>query len=92
MEGSNPAPNTLEGYFVLHQFFRVRRLQLKALEAERRTVILGEAAGALIEMGANEDGDSAVFTQLGHKGDLISDPLSPQSGRAGRGGTHDCRL
>jgi peroxiredoxin len=36
-----------------------------------RTTIFREAAAALIEMGAREDGDSALFAQLGHKGDLI---------------------
>src|SRR5207245_10753588 len=31
-----------------------------------------EAGVAIAAMGIREDGDSAIFTQLGHKGDLIA--------------------
>ena len=33
------APLTLEGYSILHQMFRVRRRQLRALDAETRRAI-----------------------------------------------------
>lgn len=69
---TNPAPHTLEGFSVLHQFFRLRRDRLKACAATARTMIIQEAAAAMGAMARREDGDSAFFTQLGHKGDLIA--------------------
>jgi len=71
-DSTNPAPQTLEGFSVLHQFFRVRRDRLKARPAAERATIVEEAAAALAAMARREDGDSAFFTQLGHKGDLIA--------------------
>jgi hydrogen peroxide-dependent heme synthase len=71
-EATNPAPNTLEGFSVLHQFFRIRRNRLNACPAAERASIIQEAATALAAMARREDGDSAFFTQLGHKGDLIA--------------------
>jgi len=67
----NPAPKTLEGYFVLHQFFRLQRRGLQAVEPSLRDQIIDEACAELTAMAAREDGDSAMFSQLGHKGDLI---------------------
>ncbi len=71
-EATNPAPNTLEGFSVLHQFFRIRRDRLNACPAAERATIIQEAATALAAMARREEGDSAFFTQLGHKGDLIA--------------------
>jgi hydrogen peroxide-dependent heme synthase len=65
------APNTLEGSAVLHQFFRLRRPQWNALVESRRTEIIDKAARAFTAMEHREDGQSAIFSQLGHKGDLI---------------------
>ena len=65
-------PNTLEGFAVLHQFFRIRRPHWNALSAARRAAALEEATAALTAMGQREDGQSAIFHQLGHKGDLIA--------------------
>ncbi|MGH7931777.1 MAG: hydrogen peroxide-dependent heme synthase [Candidatus Binataceae bacterium] len=64
-------PNTLEGYSILHQFFRVRRPQWNALGEAVRAAAVEKAVARLTAMAAREDGESAVFTQLGHKGDLI---------------------
>jgi len=66
------APNTLEGWSVLHQVFRLRREALGALAAERRERILRQAAGAISAMERREDGESALFSILGHKGDLLA--------------------
>jgi peroxiredoxin len=66
------APNTLEGWSVLHQVFRLRREALGALDAERRERILRQAAGAISAMERREDGESALFSILGHKGDLLT--------------------
>jgi hydrogen peroxide-dependent heme synthase len=65
------APNTLEGFAVLHQFFRLRRPQWNALVESRRTEIIEKASRAFAAMERREDGHSAIFSQLGHKGDLI---------------------
>ncbi len=65
------APNTLEGWSVLHQVFRLRRAALHVLEAERREKIARQAAQAVAAMERREDGQSALFSVLGHKGDLL---------------------
>jgi len=66
------APNTLEGFALLHQFFRIRRPQWNGLPAARRTAAIKCATAAFEAMARREDGESALFTQLGHKGDLIA--------------------
>src|SRR5260370_35568614 len=48
--------------------FRIRWQAWKALDAGRRLKILDEAAGAL---GAMEPSQTALFSLLGHKGDLM---------------------
>ena len=65
------APLTLDGSSLLHQMFRVRWSAWKALSPEARSEVAGEAEGLLREMEANAEGGSALFSQLGHKGDLI---------------------
>jgi len=71
-ETSNPAPNTLEGFAVLHQFLRLRRDRWRACTVAERATIVQEAADAMAAMARHESGDSAFFTQVGHKGDLIA--------------------
>ena len=66
------APNTLEGWSVLHQVFRLRREALGALDTARRERILRQAAAAVSAMERREDGESALFSILGHKGDLLA--------------------
>ena len=66
------APNTLEGYSLLHQFFRLRRPQWNALAGHTRVGIIEKASHAFAAMERREDGQSALFSQLGHKGDLIA--------------------
>ncbi|HUA32423.1 MAG TPA: hydrogen peroxide-dependent heme synthase [Candidatus Binataceae bacterium] len=65
------APLTLEGFSVLHQLFRVRRAEWRSLDVAARTRAVQEAASAIDEMARREDGESAIFTALGHKGDLM---------------------
>lgn len=65
------APLTLEGYSVLHQLFRVRRPEWRALDGESRRGAIEEAAAVFDEMMRREDGESAIFSTLGHKGDLM---------------------
>lgn len=71
-DGSLPAvPLTLEGWSMLHQIFRVRWSAWRALPAHERQGIVGEAAAALAEIEQHDAGPSAVFSVLGHKGDLL---------------------
>jgi peroxiredoxin len=65
------APLTLEGYSILHQMFRVRRRQLRALDGAKRNAAIDEASKIFGEMARREDGDTALFSALGHKGDLL---------------------
>jgi peroxiredoxin len=64
-------PLTLEGASMLHQMLRVRWTAWKQLGAERRAEIASEASRALSEMEQEASGQSAIFSLLGHKGDLI---------------------
>src|ERR1700726_4571537 len=66
------APNTLEGFSVLHQFFRLRRPAWNAIAARQRAAAIEQAAAAFAGVAQRENGESAIFTQLGHKGDLIT--------------------
>jgi chlorite dismutase len=65
------APLTLEGYGILHQMFRVRRRELRALGAGKRSAALKQASKLFGEMARREDGETALFSALGHKGDLM---------------------
>jgi peroxiredoxin len=65
------SPLALEGHAILHQMFRVRRANWRALESEMQDRVVTEAASVLSEMAKLEDGESACFSQLGHKGDLM---------------------
>ncbi len=69
---AHEAPNTLEGWSVLHQVFRLRRDALGALDRARRERIAHQAAAAFVAMGRREAGESALFSILGHKGDLLA--------------------
>ncbi len=64
-----PEPMTLEGSSVLHSMYRVRWAEWRELPAERRHLIVTEAAEAL--KAAESAGQSAAFTMLGHKADLM---------------------
>ena len=64
-------PETLEGWSVLHQMFRVRWSEWQALGAADRKGLAAEAAEALAGMQRGDEGTSAPVTMLGHKGDLM---------------------
>src|SRR4051812_10572324 len=59
-------PLTIEGSSVLHQMMRFRRSAWRELPAAERAAILNEATVALQSMPG-----SAVYSLLGHKGDLM---------------------
>ena len=65
-------PLTVEGASVLHQMMRLRRGAWRGLNPESRRSILEETIAALSALEAHDDGrQSAVFSLLGHKGDLL---------------------
>ena len=69
-----PVPLTLEGSSLLHQFFRFDWKAWRACAAGERQRIVAEATAALQRLeraGADASVRTALFSQLGHKGDLI---------------------
>ena len=74
-----PVPLTLEGSFLLHQFFRFDWKAWRACAASERKKIVEDATVALqlLERASPKETNpdvptqTALFSQLGHKGDLI---------------------
>jgi hydrogen peroxide-dependent heme synthase len=68
-----PVPLTVEGASVLHQMMRFRRTAWRALGSAERSKILKEANRVLGAMEKPAEGgrQSAVYSLLGHKGDLL---------------------
>jgi chlorite dismutase len=69
-----PVPLTLEGSALLHQFFRFDWKAWRSCAESERTKIAGEFTTVLkkLEHGAADRGaQTGLFSQLGHKGDLI---------------------
>jgi peroxiredoxin len=64
-------PLTIEGYSVLHQMMRVRWSAWRALSDSERSEIADEAGILLGRMEQSSAGQSALFSLLGHKGDLM---------------------
>ncbi len=64
-------PLTIEGYSVLHQMMRIRWTAWRQLAAADKSVIVDEAAAVLAGMERSPAGPSALFSLLGHKGDLM---------------------
>lgn len=66
-----PVPLTIEGYSVLHQMMRFRWPAWRPLRSTLKKEIIREASGALAKMEQNAAGQSALYSLLGHKGDLM---------------------
>jgi chlorite dismutase len=65
-------PLTMEGASVLHQMMRIRWSAWRTLSAMARMEILSDAAATLTPMETPADNrQSAVYSLLGHKGDLM---------------------
>jgi chlorite dismutase len=64
-------PETLEGWSILHQMFRVRWPEWRALPRGTRQAAAAQAAAALAAMESDGGGPSALVQMLGHKGDLM---------------------
>ncbi len=74
MTDFSPVPLTLEGSFVLHQFFRFDWKAWQSCADSERKSIAAEAIAALqrLERAAPDAPvRTALYSQLGHKGDLI---------------------
>jgi len=64
-------PETLEGWSLLHQMFRVRWPEWRARPDAERESLAAEAATVLAAMQRGESGATAAVALLGHKGDLM---------------------
>jgi peroxiredoxin len=70
--GHLPAvPLTLEGYPTLHQMMRFRWTAWRALPENERLQIATDASQLLAQMESRSNGQSAMFSLIGHKGDLM---------------------
>jgi chlorite dismutase len=68
---SPAVPLTVEGYSVLHQMAKMRWPAWRRLPSAQRTQIIQDATSVLSNMEQNSAGQSALFSLLGHKGDLM---------------------
>ncbi len=66
-----PVPLTMEGSSVLHQMMRIRWSAWRELSGSVRKDVVDEAVSALSEMEEPGERQSALYSLLGHKGDLM---------------------
>jgi len=66
-----PVPLSVEGYCVLHQMMRFRWAEWRKLDAVARKQISAEAAAFFDEGETRIHGQSAAFSMVGDKGDLM---------------------
>jgi len=64
-------PLTIEGASVLHTMMRFRWTEWRGLDEPTRAELVKEACEALERMTHNSDGQSALFSVIGHKADLL---------------------
>jgi chlorite dismutase len=64
-------PLTVEGYSVLHQMMRFRWTLWRSLPDAKRRELVREAVPVLSGMESNAHGQSALYSLIGHKGDLL---------------------
>src|SRR5947208_8136446 len=69
--GVPAVPLTLDGSYILHQMFRIRWSAWRALAASDQKHILDRATTRLVPLEQNKQEPSALFSLLGHKGDLM---------------------
>ena len=86
-------PLTVEGSSVLHQMMRFRRPSWRDLAPADRAEILDEAAAVLAPMEQAAEGrHSALYSLLGHKGDLLFLHFRPSFEELSRAQTDLARL
>jgi hydrogen peroxide-dependent heme synthase len=66
----HPVPLTIEGAWLLHQIFTFTPEWYRISHPERR-ILLGEVADTLRSWDAAEEGQSRMYSVVGHKGDLM---------------------
>jgi len=66
-----PVPLTIEGYSVLHQMMRFRWSAWRQLGSAQKKEIAQEAGHLLGQWEQGKSGQSAVYSLIGHKGDLM---------------------
>lgn len=64
-------PLTVEGYSVLHQMMRFRWTLWRSLPDAKRRELVREAVPVFSGMESNAHGQSALYSLIGHKGDLL---------------------
>ncbi|HEX8818208.1 MAG TPA: hydrogen peroxide-dependent heme synthase [Terriglobales bacterium] len=64
-------PLTIEGYSVLHQMMRFKWAAWRSLSDSQKHEMVAEASSVLTKMEEHSPGGSAMFSLLGHKGDLM---------------------
>ncbi len=69
--GSAEVPLTLEGSMLLHTMVRVKWAEWKKYPEGVREEIVREAATTLTAIEKDSEGQSAIFSLLGHKADLL---------------------
>src|SRR6266496_329309 len=69
--GVPAVPLALDGSYILHQMFRIRWSAWRALAASDQKHILDRATTRLVHLEQNKQEPSALFSLLGHKGDLM---------------------
>jgi hydrogen peroxide-dependent heme synthase len=71
VENLHAVPLTLEGSSVLHQMFHFRWAEWRKVAPAQQHEILAEAGAALVKLEQHVSGQSALFSMLGHKADLM---------------------
>jgi hydrogen peroxide-dependent heme synthase len=66
-----PVPLSVEGYCVLHQMLRIRWAEWRKLDSVARRQIADEAKVFFAQAEGRSHAQSAVFSLVGHKGDLM---------------------
>src|SRR5438270_9266454 len=66
-----PVPLTIQEYRFLHQIMKFRWSARRELRDIQQNEIVSEAAAALAKMEQNSNGQSALYSLIGHKGDLM---------------------
>lgn len=64
-------PETLEGWYALHQMFRLDRASLRALSPDDAAAVRADAAAALVELATPADGWSGVVELVGSEADVM---------------------
>jgi chlorite dismutase len=70
-QASAEVPQTLEGWYVLHDVYRVRWPAWRSLPAERRAALAREVADWTGAAARGADGDTAAYSVVSQKGDLM---------------------